>query len=481
MIKNERQYRITNAQAEKFSDALVSLRTDSSLDPMLAELEGNALASELEILRAQLNEYDSLRSGKQSVIEVGSFDELPKALVKSRIALGLSQKDLAERLGMKEQQLQRYESTDYRTASMARLREVVEALGITVREEVFLPMQTESIPALFDRLESVGIERAFLMNRVFPPAVAARFTPSATVPTHEDFCLAASTVSRVFGWQTEELASSSPLRLRSEAAGIARFKVPGGVNQKKVSAYTVYAHYLALLVLQATPRLESKPIPVDADECRDQILSKYGEVCFESTLSYLWDSGVPVLPLCDSGAFHGAFWRADGRNIVVLKQKTKSLARWLNDMLHEFYHAGQEPEQPQRTVIEESETSMERRNSDEEQEATAFAGDVSLDCRAEDLAGMCVDLAGGRVERLKASVVSVAEMEGVDVGSLANYMAFRLSLSDVNWWGAATNLQPTGKDPWEIARNVLISRIDLQQLNPNDREILLLALSNPVT
>ena len=74
MIKNERQYRITNAQAEKFSEVLNSLRTDSSKDPMLAELEGSALASELEILRGQLHEYDSLRSGKHSVIEVGSFD-----------------------------------------------------------------------------------------------------------------------------------------------------------------------------------------------------------------------------------------------------------------------------------------------------------------------------------------------------------------------------------------------------------------------
>ena len=132
MIKNERQYRITNAQAEKFSDALNSLRTDRSKEPMLAELEGNALASELEILRGQLHEYDALRSGKSCVIEVGSFDELPKALVKSRIALGLSQKELAERLGMKEQQLQRYESTDYQAASMSRLREVVVALGVTV-------------------------------------------------------------------------------------------------------------------------------------------------------------------------------------------------------------------------------------------------------------------------------------------------------------------------------------------------------------
>ena len=46
---------------------------------------------------------------------VDSFDELPQALVKARIALRLSQKDLADRLGMKEQRIQRYESTDYQS------------------------------------------------------------------------------------------------------------------------------------------------------------------------------------------------------------------------------------------------------------------------------------------------------------------------------------------------------------------------------
>ena len=55
--------------------------------------------------------------------------ELPTVLIKARIAQGLSQKDLAERIGLKEQQIQRYEATDYASASLNRIKEVVSALG----------------------------------------------------------------------------------------------------------------------------------------------------------------------------------------------------------------------------------------------------------------------------------------------------------------------------------------------------------------
>ena len=68
-----------------------------------------------------------------------SFAELPRALIQSRIALGLSQKELAERLGLKEQQIQRYEATEYAGASVQRVQEVIQALGLQVREEVVLP------------------------------------------------------------------------------------------------------------------------------------------------------------------------------------------------------------------------------------------------------------------------------------------------------------------------------------------------------
>ena len=56
--------------------------------------------------------------------------DLPSILIKARIAQGLSQKELADRIGLKEQQIQRYEATDYASANLARIKEVVNAFGV---------------------------------------------------------------------------------------------------------------------------------------------------------------------------------------------------------------------------------------------------------------------------------------------------------------------------------------------------------------
>ncbi len=53
---------------------------------------------------------------------------LPESLVDERKKLGLTQKELAERLGIKEQQIQRYEATRYQSASLKRIVEVAEAM-----------------------------------------------------------------------------------------------------------------------------------------------------------------------------------------------------------------------------------------------------------------------------------------------------------------------------------------------------------------
>ena len=133
MIKNERQYRITKAQAETFADALAGRSKRPAKDPLLVRLETDALRSQLSDLREELKEYEALRSGRPRVIAADTLTELPSALVKARIAAGLSQRQLAERLGLKEQQIQRYEATGYRSASLARLQRIVTALGIDVR------------------------------------------------------------------------------------------------------------------------------------------------------------------------------------------------------------------------------------------------------------------------------------------------------------------------------------------------------------
>lgn len=140
MIKNERQYKITLTQIGRFRQALDDLRTsstqDSTVPTALIKAQEDALQSQLDELCSQIEEYEALRTGKKQVLEIVSFDDLPKALIQARIAAGLTQKQLAKRLGLKEQQIQLYESTEYAGASFTRIQEVIHALGVQVRMDI---------------------------------------------------------------------------------------------------------------------------------------------------------------------------------------------------------------------------------------------------------------------------------------------------------------------------------------------------------
>ena len=133
MIKNERQYRITKAQVAEFDTTLTQFEREdtSSLHALLRQAQLDALRSQRADLQSAVEEYEELRQHRPTVIEAGSLDELPRALIRARIALGLSQKELAEKMGLKEQQLQRYEATDYASASLSRIQEVAAALGFS--------------------------------------------------------------------------------------------------------------------------------------------------------------------------------------------------------------------------------------------------------------------------------------------------------------------------------------------------------------
>lgn len=134
MIKNERQYKITKAQAARFSDALDNLQhqPNPELHPMIAQAQEDALRSQLADLENELREYDSLKSGDFPMESLKAVSEVPSVLIKARIATGLSQRELAERVGLKEQQIQRYEATDYAAANLSRIMEVASALGTAV-------------------------------------------------------------------------------------------------------------------------------------------------------------------------------------------------------------------------------------------------------------------------------------------------------------------------------------------------------------
>ena len=480
MIKNERQYRITKAEAQKFETAIQQLEqmpTSTDIHPLLAKAEVDGLRSQLEDLQQEIAQYEALRSGQQAIAEAHSVQEIPQRLIEARIRAGLTQEELAQKIGLKSQQLQRYEATDYASASLSRVAEIATVLNVGLGKEV--PEHASFlVPGMLKRLKTAGLSPSFVISRLLPIPPSLRLSESKT--SDELVLEAAQGIERVYGWSPAAIYGSAPLDVSRLAASVARFKLPARVNALELGAYVVYAHYLALLVLQATQRLSTKPLTADPKEVRNSILNRYGDLTFESALSFLWDCGIPVLALNDPGTFHGACWRSAGRNVIVLKQQTRSVARWIHDLLHEYFHAASDPHLEEHPVIEESETSPTRRTSPEEVAASSFAGNVMLDGRAEELATICVNAAHGSVERLKGAVQKIADQEKVDVGSLANYLAFRLSRQGINWWAAATNLQPAASAPRCTPRELLLKNSDLTCLNPIDRGILLRSLEPQV-
>lgn len=141
MITNEVQYRATKAHLAKFEEAAANLEATLAKPgarARLTQLELDAVRAQADDLRAEIEEYDRLRSGAVSAFEATSLAELATLLVKARIARGWTQRRLADALGIAEQQVQRYESSDYRSASLARICDIANALDIHVTERAVL-------------------------------------------------------------------------------------------------------------------------------------------------------------------------------------------------------------------------------------------------------------------------------------------------------------------------------------------------------
>ena len=478
MIKNERQYRITKAQAVKLEQALAewsrSSKSEENVHPLLLKAEQEGIDSQLDDLRAEIDEYEALKAGKYAIPALDTFAEFPLFLIRARIAEGLTQKDLAERLGLKEQQIQKYESTEYASASLSRIKEVAQALGVKLTDDSVVHPSGMSLASLINRLRGAGLDRDLIMKRIVPASLLERSRVEEAEGSGKLVYQVAHHVGRIFGWAPSDILSQSGVQLDMRLAP-AKLKVAVNANEKRVNAYLIYAHYLVLTLVQAMKTQEQTAVPEDPYETRRTVIDRYGSLTLANVLNYLWDLGILVLPLNDPGAFHGAYFRENYRHMIVLKQKTPSSSRWMFDALHETCHTLQEPERANLVIVEHDDMSRERASS-AEIIAGQYAGAVLLGKNPQRLAERCIKEANRDLRLLKTAVKEVASMENVPADSLANYIAFRLSTEGENWWGAARNLQNVGPNPFSIAKDVLLERIDLSRLADPDLQLVQRAL-----
>ncbi len=106
----------------------------AGMHPRALKAMRDGLRSQLGDLETELAEYDALRNGRISTLEARSIVGIGEALIKARIVRNLTQKELAERLSLAEQQVQRYEATQYRGVAAERLQQVADALNLRVHE-----------------------------------------------------------------------------------------------------------------------------------------------------------------------------------------------------------------------------------------------------------------------------------------------------------------------------------------------------------
>jgi DNA-binding XRE family transcriptional regulator len=139
MIKNEREYRITKAHLARFEGGLVAndeREFPPNVDRGMKKLMHDAIASEIDVLRTQVDHYEKLRDGHITSREITSLHELPIALIEARIAARLTQRQLADRVGVAEQQVQRWEANDYSGVGLDRLQSIADALGVQIHETI---------------------------------------------------------------------------------------------------------------------------------------------------------------------------------------------------------------------------------------------------------------------------------------------------------------------------------------------------------
>jgi HTH-type transcriptional regulator / antitoxin HipB len=137
MIQNERQYKITQTKLRELEKDLEELENpDSNLHPRKIVARKNSLNILIGELQQEVMEYNQLKSGQITKFAIDSLQDLPLVMVKARIAVGMTQKELAEKIGVQEQQIQRYEANNYRAVGFDRLQEVMSALDMTVSKAV---------------------------------------------------------------------------------------------------------------------------------------------------------------------------------------------------------------------------------------------------------------------------------------------------------------------------------------------------------
>jgi len=153
--------------------------------------------------------------------------DLPVALIKARIVRGLTQSGLAELIGVLPQQVQRWESQQYRKVAFERLSQIAQALNVSVSERIDLS-RAAPVPLRVTRrsLRQLGFAKEIIDDRILPHDV-----DEGNLSLYDEVD---ARLTLLLGINSHSLAAGNA----TLAASQLRFKLPSSANQPKTRAYS---------------------------------------------------------------------------------------------------------------------------------------------------------------------------------------------------------------------------------------------------
>lgn len=139
MIRNEAEYReavrrITD-ESKRLEEQSAKLK-EMGLNSEETQRAMAPMCSFHEQLKEEVTFYEKLCRGEFE--EVHNFDGIGQLLIALRIARGVKQRELAERLGVHESQVSRDERNEYHGITLDRAGRILDALGVELVTKVRL-------------------------------------------------------------------------------------------------------------------------------------------------------------------------------------------------------------------------------------------------------------------------------------------------------------------------------------------------------
>lgn len=140
LVLTDRQAREVEAEIGDLDAALSSEQTLRSLVSGLPrEVIGGvrrSLTTERRELSEALDAYEKAKQGDAALLKKRVGNDPGALLIAARIIKRLSQKELARKLGLKEQQIQRYEAEKYRKITLSNYQKVAGVLGVRLSIDI---------------------------------------------------------------------------------------------------------------------------------------------------------------------------------------------------------------------------------------------------------------------------------------------------------------------------------------------------------